>query len=168
MGRPLPPSKWGCWHSCKHKQTQYRRLSPGCSSDHQHFRVSGLSPPLPPSPHPPCLVGYRVMCHFIIPCQLNYIRNILSLIKAAIGSTWDKTDFKSSEWKQGECWRQHLVSLFVCSQGWVREGGRERERERERKATAKLCRVFVCRWRYSTHPLWFQAYPSRLFNPEQD
>ncbi len=44
-------------------------------------------PPLSTVSFPHCLAGCRVMCHFKILCGLNYIRNILSLIKPAIGST---------------------------------------------------------------------------------
>lgn len=74
---------------------------------------------------PHCLVGLRVMCHFIILWRLNYIRNILSLIKPAIGSTWDKTDYKSCEWKQ-RVWNAGLSTLWVsvCVCVFLRVWGR--------------------------------------------
>ena len=108
---------------------------------------------------PLCLAGCRVMCHFIILRWLNYIRNILLLIKPAIGSTWDKTDYKSWEWKhraQNASVSTLYVCVCVCVCGVVHvcvlvQGRGERASEGERlrgwNGTAKICWCdFVYRW----------------------
>lgn len=104
---------------------------------------------------PHCLAGLRVMCHFIILWWLNYIRNILSLIKPAIGSTWDKTDYKSWEWKH-RVWNAGLSTLWVCVCSW--EYGEEEKlwvRERVyKKGTVKICWcAFIYRWCYSSETI---------------
>ena len=129
-----------------------------------------------------CLAGCTVMCHFIILRWLNYIRNILSLIKPAIGSTWDKTDYKSWAWKH---WVRNAgistlcVCVCVCVCVFLRVSGRRKKSKRAceretagRNGTVKICQ---CALVYmdgaaavkssaslqSIRSPWFSAYPLR-------
>lgn len=117
------------------------------------------------------------MCHFIILRWLNYIRNILSLIKPAIGSTWDKTDYKSREWKH-RARNASVSTLHVCMceivHACVPEStGKRRKRERLQEEMAQLrsvglilsidgaAAVKLCASLQSTQPLCFNVYPLR-------
>lgn len=92
------------------------------------------------------VAGGRMMCHFIILDWLNCIKDILLLIRAAIDSTWDKTDYKSCEWNH----RRASVSTLCAQLGsWVCE---EEEKQHYRKENTHLhtlltrLRLLVTSW----------------------